>query len=256
MKRKIILGDIHGCFDELMQLLDEVGATDQDTVISVGDLVDRGPDNVKLYDYFRARPGAVVVMGNHERKHVRGVLSYSQEIVKLQFGERYEEFRAWAAGLPYYLDLEDVLVVHGGFEDGVRLKSQREDVLSATTSGTKYLERRYGGRYWPEMYTGHKPIAFGHHIVGEQPRKFGRPRLGSRHGRVPRWLPLRARRAGVHRASRQGQARLLARPTKSVGAPGSAGQAVGRVRLQEAGPRARRSQAPQVQGRAVARPRA
>lgn len=174
MNRDIFIGDIHGCWAELERLLEELAVTEDDRVISVGDLVDRGPDSERVADFFRTRPNAVAIMGNHERKHVRGVLSYSQEIVRVQMGSRYEAFRAWACELPYFLETPDVIAVHGGFEDGVPLEKQREDVLSATTSGSKHLAGLYGERYWPDVNSGHKPIVFGHHIVGEAPQRLGR----------------------------------------------------------------------------------
>ncbi len=170
MARDIIIGDVHGCFDELRALLDRLAVTAEDRLISVGDLVDRGPQSLAVWELFRARPNTIVLMGNHERKHVRGVLTYAQEIVKLQFGERYAEFRAWAATLPYSLETPDAMIVHGGFEDGVPLAEQRSDVLAGTTSGARRLESLYGERYWPEVYSGAKPIVFGHHVVGEQVR--------------------------------------------------------------------------------------
>lgn len=172
MRRDIYIGDVHGCFEELMHLLDELAVTPEDRVISLGDFVDRGPDSVRLWEFFRDRPNTVVIMGNHERKHVRGILSYSQEIVRLQFGDRYEAFRAWAAELPYYFETDEVIAVHGGFEDGVRLADQREVVLSCTTSGARYLDEIYGGD-WTERYTGDKALVFGHRIVGEAPVWFG-----------------------------------------------------------------------------------
>ena len=172
MARDIIIGDVHGCFDELRELLDRLAATDEDRLISVGDLVDRGPRSVEVWELFRARPNTVVLMGNHERKHVRGVLTYAQEIVRVQFGERYAEFRAWAAGLPYWFETDDAMIVHGGFEDGVPLSQQRPDVLAGTTSGTRRLESLYGERYWTEVYSGEKPIVFGHHVVGDQVQRW------------------------------------------------------------------------------------
>jgi|GEM_PF-4521304 len=39
-------------------------------------------------------------MGNHERKYLRRTLSYSQDIVKLQFSDHYKEFLAWVSGRP------------------------------------------------------------------------------------------------------------------------------------------------------------
>ncbi len=168
MKRDIIIGDIHGCFEELQQLLEAAGVTAEDRVISAGDFVDRGPDSVRVWEFLRDRPNTATISGNHERKHVRGGLSYSQEIVKLQFGERYEAFVQWAAALPYYLETEHCLVVHGGFDPDVPLEKQREEVLCSTMSGAKQLDRKLGGKDWAALYNGHKPIVFGHRVVGDE----------------------------------------------------------------------------------------
>lgn len=170
MKRDIIIGDIHGCWDELQALLEAAHVTDEDRLISAGDFVDRGPDSVRVWEFLRDRPNTVVVMGNHERKHLRGTLSYSQEIVKLQFGDRYEAFRAWLADLPYVFETEHCFIVHGGFEPGVAPQDQREEVLCSSMAGEKHLKRALGGKDWAAQYRGPKPIVFGHRIVGEQPR--------------------------------------------------------------------------------------
>lgn len=44
----IVIGDIHGCHDELQALLDAIGPDADDTIVSVGDLVDRGPEPIKV----------------------------------------------------------------------------------------------------------------------------------------------------------------------------------------------------------------
>ena len=41
--RTIVVGDIHGCYDELMALLEKVDVRDHDRVVSVGDLIVKGP---------------------------------------------------------------------------------------------------------------------------------------------------------------------------------------------------------------------
>lgn len=81
--RTLIVGDIHGCYRELLELFDNAALGADDIVVSVGDLVDRGPDPAAVVRWFRAREHAVVLMGNHERKHVRQVFSYSQEITRV-----------------------------------------------------------------------------------------------------------------------------------------------------------------------------
>lgn len=42
MKRIFVVGDIHGCFDELIELTEKVGLKEEDVLISLGDIVDRG----------------------------------------------------------------------------------------------------------------------------------------------------------------------------------------------------------------------
>lgn len=166
--RHIIIGDIHGCIDELHDLLDKLAVTDDDVVISVGDLVDRGPDSPAVVRWFRDRANAIVLMGNHERKHVRGVLTYAQEITRLQFGERYREAVAWMTSLPYFLELPDAIVVHAAAMPGMLLADQKEEVLCGSTAGEKELDQALAGTRWHERWSGPKPIVFGHHVV-EQP---------------------------------------------------------------------------------------
>lgn len=172
MSRHIIIGDIHGCYHELLELLSLVGVTDEDIVVSVGDLVDRGPDSPAVLRYFQERCAAgraVVLMGNHERKHVRQTFSYSQEITRLQFGEEYAAATAWMAKLPYYYETPECIVVHAALVPGLPLADQKEEVLSGTVSGERELTILLGERYWHEVYAGPKPVAFGHHVVGDQP---------------------------------------------------------------------------------------
>ncbi|MBX2870780.1 MAG: metallophosphoesterase [Saprospiraceae bacterium] len=170
MKRTIVIGDIHGCFEAFQELLQLVDLKPEDEVVSVGDIVDRGPGSQALYAFFRDRPNAKVLMGNHERKHARGVLSYSQEIVKVQMGDAYDEFVEWCKALPYYHETPEAIIVHAFFENGKALAEQKEEVLSGTTSGTKYLTKLYGeDSYWQDHYRGKKAIIYGHHVVGDQP---------------------------------------------------------------------------------------
>src|SRR5580693_7233947 len=67
MGRTVIVGDVHGCRRELEQILERVAFGAGDRLISVGDLVARGPDSLGVLDIVR-RTGAIVVRGNHEQK--------------------------------------------------------------------------------------------------------------------------------------------------------------------------------------------
>ncbi len=165
----LIIGDIHGCYDELRDLLDRAAIGDDDLIVSVGDLVDRGPDPRGVVDFFRARQNAVVLMGNHERKHVRGVHSYSQRVAKLQLGDGYDDDVRWMSGLPYHYERPDVRVVHFGLFPGVPLDEVPEDVRAGTTSGEARLRERFGERPWWDFYEDDVPVAFGHAVIGPEP---------------------------------------------------------------------------------------
>jgi diadenosine tetraphosphatase ApaH/serine/threonine PP2A family protein phosphatase len=121
MARTIIIGDVHGCleeFDELVLLLDVRAG---DVVISLGDLVDKGPCSLGVLRRYRELATASpeiwkVISGNHEEKAVRlhelGKTSkWDEEWLK----EATAKDWAFMADMPLLLrPLEGVLCVHGG----------------------------------------------------------------------------------------------------------------------------------------------
>lgn len=65
--RAFVVGDIHGCFDELLAGLDKLGFDNtKDLCFSVGDLVDRGPDSHCVLQ-FLDQPWFHAIRGNHEQ---------------------------------------------------------------------------------------------------------------------------------------------------------------------------------------------
>jgi serine/threonine protein phosphatase 1 len=169
MSRRIVVGDIHGCADELSLLMGRVGLSPEDTVIAVGDAFDRGPKPSEVYTFFSQRPRSLIVLGNHERKHIRGLLSPAQEATRASLGASYPAFVGWLSGLSYFYEDEQLIVVHAALEPGRTLGSQRPEVLSGTMSGERYLRSRLEGRPWYELYEGPKPVVFGHKVVGARP---------------------------------------------------------------------------------------
>ncbi len=66
LKRKIFIGDIHGCYTELKKLLKKLDYNSkQDRLISLGDLINKGPASAKVLDFFMSND-LEVVKGNHE----------------------------------------------------------------------------------------------------------------------------------------------------------------------------------------------
>lgn len=164
-RRHILIGDIHACHEELCELLDRVALSEGDVLVSLGDVVDRGPAPAEVLALLRGRPNTVVLMGNHERKHARQVFSFSQEVTRLQLGEGYAEAVRWMTGLPYVYEADTFLATHAAWMPGKVRGEQREDVLSGTVSGERALTEALGSARWAERYDGDKPLVVGHHVV-------------------------------------------------------------------------------------------
>jgi calcineurin-like phosphoesterase family protein len=65
MQRTIVIGDVHGCIEELRELLKKCEYCPDDEVVFVGDLVARGPDSLGVLALVR-NLGARSVLGNHD----------------------------------------------------------------------------------------------------------------------------------------------------------------------------------------------
>lgn len=174
MKKRLVVGDIHGCFDEFMLLLDKAGIGDQDEVISVGDLVDRGPKSFEVVQYFMERKNHFFsVRGNHEQKHLRcrggSINSLGGRIVRATTqAEDYSAMLEYFASLPYWIELDEAIVVHAGIVPGLDLASQNPKILMGIGS----IKREgFDGRsrWWyddPRLESS-KPIIFGHETSRE-----------------------------------------------------------------------------------------
>jgi serine/threonine protein phosphatase 1 len=169
MSRTVVVGDIHGCFTELAELLGVLRLRPDDLLVAAGDVVDRGPSPGEVVNFLRSRPHTVVIMGNHERKHVRGIFSYAQEITRLQLGGHYAATVEWMSTLPYFFENEHIRVVHAAMLPGIPLARQKQEILCGSTSGEKELAAHFPGDYWYHRYTDAKPVAVGHHVVWPSP---------------------------------------------------------------------------------------
>lgn len=168
----MIVGDVHGCLDELEALLDVVAFEASDALISVGDLVGKGPRGADTVRFFR-EGGHRAVRGNHDQK----LLEYrSGERAKLKGRHRAdaealsEADWAWLDALPLFLELEehDVTVVHAGRLPDVPLEDHDPWVLmnlrSVRDDGSP-SKRLDDGRPWAELWKGPRHVVFGHDAI-------------------------------------------------------------------------------------------
>ena len=64
--RTIVVGDIHGCYDELIELLERCSFSEADRVVAVGDLITKGPKDREVLDLFMTDERFRTVIGNHD----------------------------------------------------------------------------------------------------------------------------------------------------------------------------------------------
>src|SRR5215813_3999853 len=174
MGRTIVVGDIHGCFDELLDLMRLVGLKTDDRVVAVGDMICKGPKSRAILDLFIEDARFSSVLGNHERllkQRLRGEpvsLTKEQREVFDQLQDSPERYLNFLRGLPYMIKLGTYLIVHAGIRPGVPLRRQMAaDLTEIRTMGADPSQRR--GVPWYQVYRGRKTVLFGH-WPAKQPR--------------------------------------------------------------------------------------
>jgi serine/threonine protein phosphatase 1 len=78
--RTIAIGDIHGCSTALRAVVEAISATSDDTLVLLGDYIDRGPDSRGVIDFvleLEQRCSVVPLLGNHELMMVNSLENLS-----------------------------------------------------------------------------------------------------------------------------------------------------------------------------------
>ena len=131
LKRKIFIGDIHGCYTELKKLLKKLDYNSkQDRLISLGDLINKGPASAKVLDFFMSND-LEVVKGNHEDwlyRALTGQCKLYEEAKTILSDSAYskKEIISWLESLPAYIKEDDFVAVHAGFSPYCKLKENLE----------------------------------------------------------------------------------------------------------------------------------
>lgn len=176
MARTFVIGDVHGCVDELDRLLDKLAIASGDTVAMVGDLVNKGPDSSGVLALCR-QIGAQAVLGNHDDLILRAIAALRRDETgelpdaALKVAKKIDDAdAAWLEALPLYRELRSVnaIVVHGGLLPGVALADQARGHMltmrSIRADGTP-SKRIEDGMPWASLWTGPEHVVFGHDAV-------------------------------------------------------------------------------------------
>ena len=149
-----VIGDVHGCIDELRTLVDTIGPDADDLLLFVGDLVMKGPDSAAVVSYVRERENALSIRGNQEAKLLDERKSHA---------DIDEAALAYLETFPVAVSWDQSLLVHGGIDPRRPLREQdRESLL---TFRSVPPENGYAGPFWFEQYVGPPTVLFGHTVL-------------------------------------------------------------------------------------------
>lgn len=172
-KRTFVIGDIHGCLKELLELVSKFKNEhnmnlEQDQLVLLGDYIDRGPNSAEVIFWVEAllnqygENQITALMGNHEHmaidyfqgqnieRWMRNGAKETLESFEANEGAK-ERFLALTQKLKLYHEDENYLYVHGGIRPGVDLEEQ-------TTRDFVWIREEFYGH--ENAY--HKPVIFGH----------------------------------------------------------------------------------------------
>lgn len=186
---------MHGCLVELQELIHVLNVYEDDHLVFVGDLVDRGPfpvDTVKFVRQVALERRVTVLLGNHESKMLKWRLREAQRLEtgrenkmrppspkrQAEWESFAEDDVAWLRGLPATAELpENWVAVHAGLFPGlplmeqdvekiIRLRTLYPDTLKAgqLTDEAGPLVDPPGTVKWSSLWKGPWSVVYGHAV--------------------------------------------------------------------------------------------
>lgn len=173
VKRIIAIGDVHGCSRELHDLLAMLNVTEEDQLVFLGDLVNRGPDSRGVLDCVHKLKNAIFLLGNHELRllnfHKTGDASmlkpYDYATLECLREEDWELFEKMVPS--YYLKEYDTVFVHAGFLPNIPWNEQPVDVIVQIQVVTPDGKAKKRSKYpdlplWSDLWQGPPYVVYGH----------------------------------------------------------------------------------------------
>ena len=201
-KKRFVIGDIHGNFKGLVQCLERSGFDyDNDQLITLGDIVDRGPDVYECIEEVLKIKDRIDLKGNHcdvwekwmhtgqhlLHWHHGGISTLQSYMDHIEDDLGYERFiKQYGGGLNtnltradipkshidffknqvyYYVDNENRCFVHGGFNRHEAIEHQEEDILMwdrDLVMAAKSFKQMEGQDYRFKILDDFKEVYVGH----------------------------------------------------------------------------------------------
>lgn len=182
MARTLVVGDIHGALLAFEQCLERCGYTEEDTIISLGDLADGWPDVAKLIERIRNIKNKIVLLGNHDQWLLEwlksgGIKNGNEDTVWLSNGgtasiESYNGLMHLVADHIKFLEEANIcfvdeknrLFVHAGINTDLPLEKQKLEFCLWNRGFVNLAFKRktqkneHNLTEYQEVYIGHTPV--------------------------------------------------------------------------------------------------
>ena len=186
--RTLAVGDIHGCDVALETLLSHVTITAEDTVVVLGDVVDRGPDTKRTVDILLELSQScrlILLKGNHEEMLFDSMIDESVLSAWLNFGGR-ETLNSYGGSFgripsdhleflhnakPFW-ETDTTVFVHANIEPGVPLEQQHSEWL-----------------HWIKVAGDEAPRSDGRRVIcGHTAQRSGKPLVWNGWACIDTWI--------------------------------------------------------------------
>ncbi len=190
-ERTIFIGDIHGHFDELQELLKKCEWNEStDRLIILGDLCDRGPKSSATVKWCR-ETNIEVIRGNHDQKYldiqakeawhksnpgnVLPTILNNKEKMQI-FRELSPDDLKWMSRMPHLIEIPhlNLLAVHAGFKPGVTPENNTFNTMMhirflfeghvQANLDKKDFSAPPGSYFWADFYKDTRNVVYGHHV--------------------------------------------------------------------------------------------
>ncbi|MEO6667984.1 MAG: metallophosphoesterase [Ferruginibacter sp.] len=183
-ERKLVLGDIHGHLDKLAAVF-ELSSFDMDNdlLIQVGDICDRGPSSYEVVELLKKCKKLVLIEGNHDQwlKSYMNSTMRGLDAMWVQQGGKatldsyarhklepavHKEF--YSRQVPYYVDADNNCFVHGGFNRKFKIAEQDMESLAWDRELVNQMmsaapgEKLKTADNFNHIYIGHTPTIYWH----------------------------------------------------------------------------------------------
>ena len=170
--RVIAVGDIHGCAWEFERLLEKLALTPYDRLILLGDVVNRGPDSVRVITLAR-RYAYKTLLGNHELRLLNYRRTGDPTHLKKSDWDTVrrlgEDEWAYLSGmqLTYHVPELETVLVHGGFLPGRVWQEQPAPVVTGIQvvgpdGGPRKRAEFPDAHHWSVLWQGPPFVIYGH----------------------------------------------------------------------------------------------